>query len=144
MRRPAIFLTLLATATTALAHTGVKDPNVIARMQGMKSMGQHTAILGDMAKGKTAFDAAAAQAALESLLNETSRVPVLFETAARDPKDEARAKIWTNWADFMSKNKNLSAVLTKADITGPDQLRQSLRDIGRACQACHEEYRIKK
>ena len=44
-------------ATLATAHDGVKDPIVKARMEGMKEIGSNMGVLGDMAKGKRAFDA---------------------------------------------------------------------------------------
>ena len=69
---------LVLAGTAALAHTGVKDPDVMARMNGMKAMAEHTKTFGFMARGTTAFDDTEAQAALNAVRVNTARIPVLF------------------------------------------------------------------
>ncbi|NND21494.1 MAG: hypothetical protein HKO14_05350, partial [Silicimonas sp.] len=46
---------LLLVASAALAHQGVKNPAVKARMDVMSAIGDNTKLLGRMAKGEVAF-----------------------------------------------------------------------------------------
>jgi cytochrome c556 len=70
MRRltPALIATFIM-ATAVLAHTGVKDPKVKARMDGMKLLGAQTKILDQMAKGVMPFDPERALTAIEKKAN---------------------------------------------------------------------------
>ena len=141
---PAITLTLVLAATAALAHTGVKDPQVKARMDGMVTMAADLKTLGQMAKGVTPYDTASAEAALVSLKAEAARIPALFALRAHDPKSEATSDIWTDQNGFTGRTVKMRAVLDKADVGSPEAIRVSLRSIGGACSACHKDYRAKR
>lgn len=130
-------------ATLVLAHTGVQNPAVLARMDSMKAMGEATKVLGEMAKGVTGFDAAAARAAMGRLAAEAARTEALFEAPEQDPKSEALPKIWDSWDDFLARSAALEQTATRLQ-TGLDDLdavRAGLGEIGTACKACHSEYR---
>ena len=139
-----ITVTLAIAASAVLAHTGVKNPQVLARMDGMKSMGEDPKTLGQMAKGATAYDMHLATVALASLQTQTNRIPELFAPEAHDPKSEATSTIWTDNDGFAARNAQMTTALEAADISSPETIRLSLRGIGAACSACHEDYRIKK
>lgn len=134
---------LTGLAGVALAHTGVKDKVVMKRMELMKSIGENTKTLGQMAKGKKPFDAEAARRAALEIANYAKTMPDHFEVKAEDPKDEAKPVIWDQFDDFTAKSLALEAtarrfagsVEAKADLPG------GLRDIGAACKACHEVYK---
>ena len=137
-----IAATLAIAATAALAHTGVKDPQVMARMDGMKLMADHTKTLGQMARGRIAFDNTKALAALEGLKSETDRIPELFAPRAADPKSEAKSEIWTDSAGFKASTAQMANALNLADVASPEALAGSMRAIAAACSACHKDYRI--
>ena len=143
--KPAAPLTalLIGAATLAIAHTGVEDADVMARMEGMKAMGDATKTLGQMAKGEAPFDTEAARAAAARIAEEAARAPDLFESAATDPQSEALPAIWDNWGDFTDKAQSLEAVASRlaSDIDSLDTLRAGMGDLGQACKACHSEYR---
>lgn len=130
-------------AFAAFAHSGVKNPAVMARMEGMKSMGLAVKTLGDMAKGKVAFDADAVALALERLALEAERTEALFEAKEDDPKSEALPVIWTQFADFEAKAHALEAVLAaqNQDMSDAANLGPTLKAIGAQCSACHKIYR---
>ncbi len=128
-------------ATAVLAHTGVKDPQVKARMDGMKLLSAQTKILDQMVKGVMPFDPAKALTAIEKMQAEAKRTPTLFEPKADDPKSEARPEIWTDWDSFTARSITLSDALATAEVTTPDALGQSVRAIGAACSACHKQFR---
>ncbi len=138
----AIVLTVLITASAALAHQGVQNSAVIARMEAMKTIGDNTKILGTMAKGELAFDAAKARAAAAEIAVQAGRTPGLFEAPETDPKSEALPVIWENYADFTAKSDALVAAAKMAQgIRTPQDLTTALGAIGAACKACHSDYR---
>lgn len=135
------FLSVLAVA--ALAHSGVKNPAVMARMEGMKSMGAAVKVLGEMAKGAAVFDADAAAMALQSLSTEAKRTRALFEANEGDPKSEALPLIWSDFADFEAKSEMLEAALAAqiSNVETAADLGPILKAIGTQCSACHKTYR---
>ncbi|PWL34862.1 cytochrome c [Marivita sp. XM-24bin2] len=145
MTRFAAVLTVgaLSLATFAAAHTGVKNPAVMARMDGMKATQDGVKVPGAMVKGERSFDAEAARAAAAQIAAEAARTPDLFEAQETDPNSEALPTIWENFADFTAKSNNLEtvALALSTSLETEDQLRAGLGQIGAACKACHEVYR---
>ncbi|MDO6731543.1 cytochrome c [Marinovum sp. 2_MG-2023] len=149
MRRqiPCLILCALVGGTLAgmaLAHSGVKDRHVKARMHGMSEMARSVGTLADMARGKTEFDADKAKTARAALLQHAAEIPEVFETKASDPKSEARPKIWRDWNDFAAQAMALETAITALDVTNVDMLRAGIGPIGRACGACHMNFRLEK
>lgn len=136
---PLIAASLFATA--ALPHTGVQNPTVKAWMAGMENLAAATKTLGQMAKGEVAFDARAARSALDEIETHAARIPALFQTRASDPRSEARPAIWTNWDQFVALSDDLSQVAASSGVGDLDRLRQTLKKIGAACNACHSDFR---
>lgn len=135
--------TLALTATVALAHEGVKDPDVKARMQLMTEIGASTKILGEMAKRTRAFDAAEANAAAARLATLATQIPAAFQTRADDPKSEARPVIWQDFDGFTADAQAMQTAASAASgsIEELADLRMALAGIGKSCGACHEDYR---
>ena len=140
-----IAIALIATGTAAFAHSGVKDPDVMNRMMGMSELAKQMKVIGSMAKGETVFDAAAIGAALAKISEEAGYIPSLFEKKALDPKSEALTVIWEDFDTFTTRATDLEAVAgglmgtvqTSADL-GP-----AMQQIGKACGACHADFRAK-
>lgn len=109
----------------------------------MKANGASLKILSEMAKGNTAFDAEAANAALAKIAGLATKIPAAFETHYEDPKSEAKPEIWQNWDDFAAKSMALetaaSTTVDSAAAIGP-----AMQTIGGACGGCHKAYRIDK
>lgn len=133
-------LVLAATATLALAHAGVKDPDVMARMEGMKAMGAAEKTLRRMSRGQITFDATEAQAAREVLAREAPRVVPLFEPQADDPLTEALPTIWTAFDDFAEHAEALEQAVANLDVSSLGRLQATLRPVGQACGTCHDAY----
>lgn len=131
----------LTLAGAALAHTGVKDPDVKARMDGMTAIGAATKTLSLMARGQTSYDPALAEGALSDMAREAAQVTTLFELEADDPKSEALRDIWTDWSGFAARAQELEAAVAAADVSSQEAIGLSMREIGKACGACHEDYR---
>jgi len=141
---PLPVLILVAVAGLAHAHSGVQNPAVLERMDAMKTMGDATKVLGQMAKGEAPFDADAARDAAARIAAQAARTPALFEAPETDPQSEARAVIWDEFDDFADKSATLEAVASgmAQDVTSLAALRGQMRELGGACKACHEDYRV--
>ena len=92
-----LILALTLTAPAALAHDGVKDPQVAARMHAMTQIGKATKALTDMARKRTPFDAATARAHAGTIESHASDIETLFRDPADDPKSEALPAIWDSF-----------------------------------------------
>jgi cytochrome c556 len=138
----ALALTAALVAGIAFAKEGVKDPVVKARQDLMVVQAMSAKTLGEMAGGKIAFDAAAAEAAKSALAAAAADVPAKFEAQATDPVSEAKPEIWANWDDFVSKSEALVAAAEALDLTSAETIGAGMGAIGGACKACHTAYRM--
>lgn len=130
-------------AGAALAHSGVKNAAVKARMDAMSGIGAEMKVLGQMAKGVTPFDQNAARAAAAAIAEHAAQTPVLFEAEEDDPKSEAKAEIWANFDDFTQKSlelKNIALGLSMS-IANEADLALAMKSLGANCQSCHKAYR---
>ncbi len=142
MRREiAAFTLILAFTGAALAHTGVKDPKVKAWMANMELIAEQTKLIGGMAKGTTAFDPSAAEAALILIAARAEEIPALFAEEASDPKSESLPLIWRQWDDFEREAASLVEIAANAKIKTLDDLQTALGHIGATCKSCHGTYR---
>lgn len=144
MKKTLAILALLVGAGTALAHTGVKNKIVLERMDGMKALAEQVKVLGDMAKGKTAFDATRAAAAKVALSGQAARVTAQFEAPEQDPKSEALPAIWRDWDGFVAEARALEDAIAALETGSLDTVRAGLGAVGKGCSGCHETYRLDK
>jgi cytochrome c556 len=135
----AVIVCSLSLGTVAFAEA--TDPNVIARQDVMKTLGKNAKILGDMAGGKTAFDAAGAEAAKAALVAAAAEIPAKFETEAMDDDSKAKPEIWTNWDDFVAKGNALATAAGAIDTASIESIGAGMGGVGGACGACHKAYR---
>ncbi|KMW58960.1 Cytochrome c-556 [Candidatus Rhodobacter oscarellae] len=140
MKRLALLLCLAATA--ALAHQGVQNPAVMARMHAMKDIAGQMKLLGGMAKGATAFDASAAQAAAAVITQKAAATKDLFRAQEDDPKSEALPAIWADYADFEAKADALTqAAQAATTVATAEELAAAMSALGATCRDCHRAYR---
>ena len=92
LTRSLAVLALLGAGAAATAHEGASG-DVKTRMDAMKTVADNTKILGGMATGKRAFDAAEARDAAAALGSEASRIPALFESGEMSEVSEASPDI---------------------------------------------------
>lgn len=140
MKVVASALALMAGA--AFAETEPTDPTEVARVDLMKSFGGAAKVLGGMAGGTMAFDAAAAEAAKAVLVSGAADITAKFEADTMDPASKASPDIWTKWDDFTGKAKGLADAATTLDVSSADSLGAGMAAIGGACKACHSSYRL--
>lgn len=132
-----------ALATAALAHEGVKDKHVMARMAAMKDIGKNVETLGQMVKKERAFDAEQARAAAAAVARTASEITALFEPPASDPKSEALPAIWNDFEDFTSKTHAMqkAAQTGATTIRDYDDLYKATDALVGTCKACHSRYK---
>tara|TARA_Y100001956_G_scaffold19151_1_gene18713 strand:- start:59 stop:493 length:435 start_codon:yes stop_codon:yes gene_type:complete len=144
MRRPILIAAAVLITTSAHAHNGVKDPEVMARMMAMEKIGAAFKTLVSMAKQEVPLHQAKARMARDTIVTESGKINALFENPATDPKSEALPAIWDNWADFSAKSDKLTAAAKALDFKDRAALASTLGGVGGACKACHKNYREKK
>lgn len=135
-----LVLGLLMAGGVALAE-GATDPDVKARQEVMDANGAAAKTLGGMASGKIAFDAAAAQAAKESLIADAKKIPEVFKNQATDPASKAKPDIWTSWTDFTAKAEDLGKAAEAMDASSLDGVKAGMGAVGGTCKACHTAYK---
>jgi cytochrome c556 len=132
-------------AGAAYAEEERTDPNAIARAELMETVGKNTGILGGMASGKEAYDAAAAEAAKAALVEAFGAVEATFkEQGGADPADEAKPEIWANWDDFLKKAGAAGTAAAAIDVASAESIGAGMGALGGACKDCHTSYRIMK
>lgn len=136
-------IALILAGGVAFAKGERTDPNAKARSDVMRTIGQNIGVLGDMASGKAAFDATAAEAAKAALITASAGIPDAFkEQGGADPASEAKPEIWTNWEDFVEDAGKLNAAATALDASSLETVQAGLGAVGGACKDCHQEFRM--
>jgi len=143
MKGTALILGATLAASMALAHGGVQNPAVMARMEAMSQIGDGMKVLGGMMKGELAYGTAKAQAALDKIEAASQQLPALFKAQANGPKSEALPAIWGNWADFEAKAQ-APTLVAGGEITGEEGVRPTLGALGGACKNCHRDNRVQR
>ncbi|MGH1463808.1 MAG: c-type cytochrome [Cognatishimia sp.] len=141
---PMVLATGLLMAGVALAHQGVKDPHIKARMHAMSMAGEASKTLGEMAKGKQAFDPQIAQQARRDLLQISTEIPALFEIEAMDLVTEATPDIWSNFAKFERQAGAMQKAVAALDTSSAQNIARGMRAVGRSCGGCHKSFRLEK
>lgn len=138
-------LVLIATAGVLAGAAVAQEatlPEVKARKAHMQEQRAAVAVLGGMAQGQTAFDAAAAQAAKAALAAQGAEIPAKFEAEVTEAASKSKPEIWMAWDDFVSKAEALTKAAEALDASSLDGVRAGLGAVGAACQSCHEAYRM--
>lgn len=138
----ALGLAMILAAGAALAEGTRTVPEAVARAGLMEDIGRNMKVLGGMAEGKAAFDAAAAAAARDALVADTGKIEATFTTAgADDPASEARPEIWTDWNGFLARAGALKTAAEGLDAATLESLQAGLGSVGATCKGCHTNYR---
>jgi len=141
------FLAVSASATLALAHEGATGV-VKERMDLMDRQKDDMKIIGDMAKGKTPFDAAEAAEAASDIGLTAKKIPELFPEGSTGGKSEALPAIWEKWDRFTANADDLgSAADALVSVLGDSEnqdWKAAFEKVGEACKSCHEDFRAKK
>ena len=138
-----IIFMVFALFGAALAHTGVKNAAVMARMDAMSEIGAQMKTLAQMAKGVIDFDQTAARAAAATISKHAAATPELFKAQEDDPMSEAKASIWDSYDDFIKMSHDLEQVARglSTSIENTADIGPALKSLGATCLSCHKAYR---
>jgi cytochrome c556 len=153
--RPSPLLATLAGAATLIAGLALAQEPLPpeeaheVRSEHMKAFGASLRTLGGMAQGEMAYDAAAAQAAADSLLEHATSPDwaVMWPEGSAQGEvadSEALPAIWENPDDFEAKHRALIDAATAMQAAAGTDLaavQASLGAVGASCGGCHETYR---
>ena len=133
-------------ASAALAHSGVKDKDVMARMKLMSSMADNMKVIGMMFKQKMPFEQDKAIIALKEISRLATETPDAFKKNATDPKSEAKPNIWAEFDKFTDISMKLAtdADGLAASFQSFENLKPALGKLSQSCKNCHTSYREKK
>jgi cytochrome c556 len=147
MKRVLFAGTALAVLTASAVAWAAMDP-IATRQAVMKNNGAAIGTLAKMAKGEAPFDAAAANLAVRVIFNGAVGFSDLFPAGTETGGEtKASPKIWEDMAGFKAKDAELvdaAATVMATPITDVDGVKAALGTLGKACQGCHETYRVKK
>ncbi|NUH64140.1 cytochrome c [Sulfitobacter sp. S0837] len=140
---------MIATTGFAASHSEKAAKAAVgARHAQMQLIAYHTGILGGMAKGETDYDAEMARVAAANLHAAASLEPssLWLEGTEQGAVEGSRAKaeIWSDMDGFTNALKTLqTASAEMMDMAGTDldALKAGMGGVGKACGACHDDYR---
>ena len=138
-----IFMVIFLSSTLLLAHTGVKNEDVMKRMNLMKSMAENSKILGKMLKKKIPFNLEQAKSSLIEISKLSRSTPSVFDKMAMDPKSESKMIIWEEFDNFRDLSNKLADDTFSAtkNLSDVEDLKPALETIALGCKGCHSRYR---
>ena len=140
--------TALLLCGVAWAHTGAKGI-VKERMDVMSSIGANMKTIGEMLKGKTAFDGKRVEAAARAIAGHADKFHHLFPEGTTEKPSEALPAIWTDWDRFIELAANMKKTSIVLAETAPSaseagDIRIAFLLVAGTCKACHADFRLKK
>ncbi|MGB7321418.1 MAG: cytochrome c [Albidovulum sp.] len=144
-----IALASVGFAGTVSAQDAPFAKQIKARQGIMVYRALNIGVLGGMAKGDVAYDAAAAQTAADALAAsatlDTSMLWPEGSDNSANPASTASADGWTAEADVMGKNTafvTAAMAMQAAAGTGLEALQAAMGPLGGSCGGCHKVSRI--
>jgi cytochrome c556 len=146
------FVVTVIAAGAALASVGAaaqfqKPEDAIKyRQSALTVMANHLGRVGAMAQGRAPFDANAA-AANAAIVVTMSKLPWVAFGEGTDKGLPTRAKpeIWKDQAKVKDLSEKMMAEAGKFEAAAKtgnlDAIKAALGDLGKACKACHDDYR---
>ena len=143
---------VIATATTGIAGGHEGNPAVTARKAHMQLYQHNLSILGNMARGNTDYDAAAAQAAADNMVALSTMSQAGYwvpGTTNAELGDETRTLPAIFGADSTARAIGgdlaaASAALAAVASDGVEAIGPALGPVGATCTACHRPYRARR
>lgn len=135
---------LAASATVVLAQSDA----IKMRKALMKENNDHARTLVQMIRGQNQFDAKAVEAAFAQWADTAQKLPGLFPEGSQTGEDtRAAPQIWLDKKDFDDKaaafGKAVAENRAKA-VASLDGLKTAIGAVGKACDNCHEDYRLSR
>lgn len=150
--RLGLLLIGLSLALSVFAAHDPKKDAIKARQGQMELRSFNAGPLFAMAKGDMPYDAKLAKKLagnLKLMLNLDNSRAWIKGTSNKDYPDDTKAlpKIWETWPKIADYGKDYAkAVKALAAVAGDgrDALRGKVKDLGKACKHCHDDFREKE
>ena len=120
------------------------------RHEGMERIGKSTKTIGQQLKSESP-DLAVIRSSAATITDLAARSPKWFPAGTGQevlPKTRALPAIWQKPEDFAAKDRDLrraaNALKTTADAGDLDAIESSFDTLGKACKACHDDYRAEE
>ncbi|AFK52052.1 c-type cytochrome [Tistrella mobilis] len=134
-------LTVTIAAGVAYAQSDV----IKERQDGFQTMRKQLGTVKAAVEGGGPADAVIAPA--EAMVAYAERIPTLFPAGSDSGDTKALASIWTDRAGFEAAASNFRQAAQELADTGRsgdmDAVAAAFGDVGKACGACHNDYRGK-
>lgn len=134
-------------ATSALAQQVKPEDQIRYRQSAMNVQGRNFGLLNAMAKGDVPYDpAAAAKAATIVDLMSSLHLPLYAAGTEKGAPTKADEKIWKEGDKFKAAMEKMQGEAKKlpAAAGDPARLKAQVGETGKACKACHDDYRLKE
>ncbi len=135
----------MATALPAAAQFAKPEDAIRYRRAAFTVMATHFGRVAAMANGRIPFDAKAAADNAE-LATIVSKLPYAGFVEGSDKGDtRAEPKIWTEMDKFRAAASKMQEEMAKLNVVAKagniDQIKAQAGETGKACKACHDNYR---
>ena len=145
----AVITAAIVSCGAVVAWAATPEEVVAQREDAMKSFGAGTkALTGFVRDNQGTIDDVKATTAKMKATSENLLALFPEGTAVGVGKSAAKPEIWANWADFQTKVKGAQDAIATLDAAAQSgdatKVKAAFPDVGKACGACHETYRVKK
>jgi cytochrome c556 len=139
----------LAGASPAFSQGSAAEQKAVEQRQALlKEIDEAFKPVGEIVKRKAPYNATVVQESAAKLATLAPKIPDAFALdthAATGIKTKARSNIWTSIPDFKAKSDALVKAidgLAAAGKSGDEKaLRPAFAAVGKACSACHDNYK---
>ena len=138
----------LCAALPAAAQFAKPEDAIKYRQSAFTVMGAHFGRIGAVVQGKAPFDAkTTAENANIVLVMSTLPFTAFGEGTDKGGNTKAKPDIWKDNAKFQAAAKDMQAQVVKLDAAAKsgnlDANKAAFGDTGKACKACHDDFREK-
>jgi len=132
-------------ALPAAAQFAKPEDAIKYRKAAFTVMARHFGIVAGMANGKIPFDAKAAADNAE-IATVMSKLPYVgFIDGTDKGETKAEPKIWAEKDKFNAAATTMQEAMAKLNVTAKggnlDAIKAAVGETGKACKACHDNYR---
>ncbi|ATD64280.1 c-type cytochrome [Neisseria weixii] len=135
-----------APATTSEAPAGSAKAAVEERDRLMDIFKESAGIMGKMIKGETAYDAAAFQAAADTLAENADKPWQHYTQESAKEESDAKPEVWSKPDQFKQEADKFiaaaAALKTAAAEGNLDAVKRPFGDVGQSCKSCHDSFRV--
>ena len=137
------------TSLSAAAQFQKPEDAIKYRQSVMTVMANHLGRVGAMAQGKAPFDAKSAADNAAVVLTMSKLPWVAFgEGTDKGMPTRAKPEIWKDQAKVKDLSTKMMAEAEKFEAAAKtgnlDAIKAAIGDLGKACKACHDDYRAEK